>query len=1464
MDSSCSILNRTKQLSTTSYTFPDPFPDGTYYWRVKARDGLSNWGNWSDCIQLIIDTKPPVVENSTTENVTEGQDEHETVDVWDENGVSSVYVEIFEEYLKFDFQIPSSPVEPGFINITKDMLYNSSVGYGWTSSPSGDRDRGIGSALERDFIFDSINRTFNIDLSNGDYFVTVFLGDMSYAHDDVDVYAEGILKLDDVNTSAGEIKRLSFLVPVSDGQLNILFNDSGGSDPNWVCVGLIVSSMNQTYLMNYVSGNKYTVTIPSPSIGINHKRYVATDNAGNVNNLVIDWFYVNAKPSIVSVNITPNNPKTNDILNCTPYGWYDPDGDSEGYYYQWYDDGLLIVNATNSTYNCSNPGCDKGNVIYCEVTPYDSHQNGTAVNGSVIIGNSPPSKPKLSPETGTFHNIVYINCSGSTDPDGDSITYNIQTDVNGTWKDIVVNDSDGYYEWDISGYPCKNGVDLRCRAFDGINYSSWENPPSKKINIDNCGPIVTFVDPTPANGSRNINNWIFVNAIAVDNQSDVDTCILEWNGINETMNKSTYDLIVDDGDTGYTDTGWAYATGQGYGNDVHYIINGTGSQIATWTPSLPVAENYSVYVSWTTHPNRATDAPYTVYYSGGAYNFTINQERLADQNTTGASGQWSGWYYVGKFYFNTGNITLNNKANEYVIADAVKFSIETCGLNKTTVDCVTYTYKVYANDTLGNEGNSSTRNNKENKKPSVPVLLSPPNATITNHVITLYDWINSTDEENDTITYDLLIDNDSGFISPLITKIGLPDSNYILNLTELALLNNSGIYYWKVRAFDGYEYSSYSSFWMFSIDLTPPRVENSSVMNITECNDLNITVDAWDENNISTVIVQDISVINQSYQMNNIGNNTYRVTIHPCRGNHTIRYYANDTLGNLNDSVTDWFNVTPTTPRVVSVMITPSIIFNNSIYVGTGNIQFNITFNKPMNASIPLSVTYGNVTPYNSFKVIGNWTSSKKTWFGYSSVNSSTPIDNYTLNISGGMDQSCNSLFAGQMMVENTSTWFIIDTNMPRVISVVINSSVANNITCVKEGNITFIITFGPNMNTSVNPIVTFGRFPPYNTYVVNGSWFANTTWVGYFNITSSMTNAWYTLSISGAKDLLGRNMTTDTSYGFNVDTMPPMIRDIFTSNITKEENETVTIEVKDYDCVGYESCGLDTVLMELNGSVNFTMELGYYNSLIGYYMYYYNITNNSYGVGNQSLRFFVNDTAGNVNSNSTAFFYVNGTIPKIGGTIAFLCKNNPSGSMCNDDIEDELISWLRSQGWTVDVNTYYKWNKTVLSGYDLIMCSDEMYACDYGTNNMNDVYYMHKTMKKPFVEISDDGSLRAATNFGYVSYPGGYIRNNVNSLYVTTSHPITIGYFGSTRIFDTNKTMAYTTDIMLNNVRDIADIEVENRRSTLFSNDQPGRFVYVGWFYNDFSGLNKIGNTTLARAINWAQCENAKGCVFI
>jgi hypothetical protein len=56
-DSGCTSLYRSNLTSGTSYTFPDSIADNHYWWKVRAKDGVDNWGTWSSCIELTVDTQ---------------------------------------------------------------------------------------------------------------------------------------------------------------------------------------------------------------------------------------------------------------------------------------------------------------------------------------------------------------------------------------------------------------------------------------------------------------------------------------------------------------------------------------------------------------------------------------------------------------------------------------------------------------------------------------------------------------------------------------------------------------------------------------------------------------------------------------------------------------------------------------------------------------------------------------------------------------------------------------------------------------------------------------------------------------------------------------------------------------------------------------------------------------------------------------------------------------------------------------------------------------------------------------------------------------------------------------------------------------------------------------------------------------------------------------------------------------
>jgi hyaluronate lyase len=128
---------------------------------------------------------------------------------------------------------------------------------------------------------------------------------------------------------------------------------------------------------------------------------------------------------------------------------------------------------------------------------------------------------------------------------------------------------------------------------------------------------------------------------------------------------SASSLLIDNADVNYTETGSWTTSGLigNYGGDSRYSNKGSGSSKARFTPTISAAGNYGVYVWYPAHSNRATNAPFRIFYSGGAATYAI------DQTVNGSQ-----WVYLDTVAFVTGvsgYVELFNAANGYVGADAV-------------------------------------------------------------------------------------------------------------------------------------------------------------------------------------------------------------------------------------------------------------------------------------------------------------------------------------------------------------------------------------------------------------------------------------------------------------------------------------------------------------------------------------------------------------------------------------------------------------------------------------------------------------------------------------------------------------------------------------------------------------------------------------------------------------------------
>lgn len=128
---------------------------------------------------------------------------------------------------KFDFGTPTSSVQGGYTKVSSDTAYSAETGYGFADiSKVTSQDRSTSDSLKSDFI-STTETSFNVDLPNGDYVVTVIAGDNEETTN-VGIKAENIQKVQNAAVLKGDFIEREFEIALIDGQLNFEFT---GTNP---------------------------------------------------------------------------------------------------------------------------------------------------------------------------------------------------------------------------------------------------------------------------------------------------------------------------------------------------------------------------------------------------------------------------------------------------------------------------------------------------------------------------------------------------------------------------------------------------------------------------------------------------------------------------------------------------------------------------------------------------------------------------------------------------------------------------------------------------------------------------------------------------------------------------------------------------------------------------------------------------------------------------------------------------------------------------------------------------------------------------------------------------------------------------------------------------------------------------------------------------------------------------------
>ncbi|MBC8500797.1 MAG: hypothetical protein ISS25_01960 [Nanoarchaeota archaeon] len=391
---------------------------------------------------------------------------------------------------------------------------------------------------------------------------------------------------------------------------------------------------------------------------------------------------------------------------------------------------------------------------------------------------------------------------------------------------IASIDSDSDTDYCIEGiwYDC--GSDSDCSSGQFCNSSDCEG---SEINI-------TFESPTPAHDSIQINNQVTINVSVSSLGSNVDACILEWNGVNETMDRQGSGTSVTCNTTKTTTDGTVY-TYKVFANNTVGLWSSSTTRNFTEN-SVPSISSISLTTE--TGNNLTTE---TLNCS-----FTISD---SENTSLYAYYKW----YNGTNLKDSGGVSMTSGVENSILL----------GSGNTTKGetwyCEITPYDGFENGTAQNTSLTILNSN-----PSV-TLTAPTNDTVltqySNRTPT-FTWSASDNDSIDTLNYTIWIYEDSALTS--LNRSNYTQSMIFIPSSDLGL---DMPYWWIVEVYDG-----------------SSRV-NSTVWNFTiqSYKAINLTTSTVDFGNMLPNVNKDTENNATPFKIENIGNIFVNLTI-----------YANTTL----------------------------------------------------------------------------------------------------------------------------------------------------------------------------------------------------------------------------------------------------------------------------------------------------------------------------------------------------------------------------------------------------------------------------------------------------------------------------------------------------------------------------------------------------------------------------------------
>jgi hypothetical protein len=466
----------------------------------------------------------------------------------------------------------------------------------------------------------------------------------------------------------------------------------------------------------------------------------------------------------------------------------DADGDTV-WTYIYMDSNPTPTTLENSTVgNSENIGENSitlvdGATYYYRLRSWDGYEWSSYSPTYQFRMNTPPTTPTTltlnSPKVGQ---ALTATGSGSTDAEGDSITYyyRFYNQTDGVERQAYSTTS----TYTITAADAHDNIRVFAKAYDGYEYSGEKENSIIVANTLPTPPTSLSLNPpkkvgetitASGSGSTDIDGDLITYYYKFYNQND-GVVRQDWS------TSSNYTLVSADAHDNIKVFCKSY-DGYGYSGEIDnsFIVANTPPSVPTGINDLGMnIIDHTPDKTFTKGTDTDGDTVYTIAYLGTTP--TPTEEDVRGTGSTLTLGE-------------------NTSHSCYPLADG-------------------QTYYVRLRSWDGHDYSEYTSADvfRMNSLPTAS-LVAPDNNATGASITPVLDWAYSDNENDPQAKYWVLLDNDSDFSSPMENtgEVESDNTHHYVTVT----LSYSTKYYWKVKVYDGYEWSGWYGVWNFTTGTEP-------------------------------------------------------------------------------------------------------------------------------------------------------------------------------------------------------------------------------------------------------------------------------------------------------------------------------------------------------------------------------------------------------------------------------------------------------------------------------------------------------------------------------------------------------------------------------------------------------------------------------------------------------------------